>query len=869
MSMAMSEKNRVPEIVEAVKGRSGLFMRYFIFGAVIVMSIVALLVWEEKERTTQNILVRQNSGVVLGSAAIQKQLQRSMSDLLFLADSNEIKEYLATGDPKTLRDLEGELIIFSRGIRLYDQIRFLDETGMEQARVNYANGSPQAVPRSGLQPKGDRTYFAESIVLKPGDIYFSPMDLNVEQGKVEEPLKPMLRLATPVTNASGNRKGIVVLNVFGARLLDDFRSATADIRSSAMLLNSDGYWLVSPDAADEWGFMFKRETTLAKKHPVAWELIRNSDVGQQETGEGLWSWSTVSQLEAFSGIKLSAGSAKSYPWKVVSFVPATTLSAQQSPQLILFILTGLAALCAVGIWSWFHAGSRIKEAFHICQLGQSEAEFRSLFNSMVEGFALHEVITDMHGDVVDYRFIKVNPAFEALTGKTNAEIAGKTLLEVFPNSEKVWIERYGRVALTGVSESFTEFSSETGLWFEVSAYSPAHGQFACVFSDVTANRHLQEQLLQSQKMESIGTLAGGVAHDFNNILTVIMGAGAMLQMKLEGDAELGPFVRQILSSSERAAKLTHNLLAFSRKQTIKPLKVDVNDIVTVMQDFLARIIGEDIALKTVCSSAQLPVCVDRGQIEQVLMNLVVNARDAMPDGGLLLLETSCADSRDHSLELDGCKPGKYALITITDGGIGMDAITVRRIFEPFFTTKEIGYGTGLGLSMAYGIIKQHDGMINVYSEPGDGTVFKIYLPLQGGASYDLPESTQMKLQGGSESILLVEDDPEVRANNSSLLECVGYNVLSASNGEEALKLFERYGGGIALVVLDVIMPGMNGKEVFVLLKVIRPDVKVLFVSGYTAEILNRKGILSEGTNFLPKPLEPHQFLGKVRELLDA
>lgn len=362
----------------------------------------------------------------------------------------------------------------------------------------------------------------------------------------------------------------------------------------------------------------------------------------------------------------------------------------------------------------------------------SEEKYRALFNSMAEGFALHELITNAQGIPVDYRFMEVNPAFERLTGKRKEAIIGKTLLDVFPESEKVWIERYGRVALSGVPESFTEYSKETGHWFEVSAYSPVRGQFACIFIDVTNARNLNDQLRESQKMESVGSLAGGVAHGFNNILTVIMGSSAMLQMKLENDHELAPFVRQIVDSSEQAAELTHNLMLFSSNTATNPLPVDLNDIVSGIREFLRQIVGTGITLETHCCRENVIVSVDRGQIEQVLMNLTTNAREAMPAGGVLRLETSRIAIENRMPDPEGCGHGGYVLLKISDCGIGMDAETCSRIFDPFFTTKERASGAGLGLSMAYGIIKQHKGTITVHSEPGIGTEFFICLPLHSG-----------------------------------------------------------------------------------------------------------------------------------------
>ena len=387
--------------------------------------------------------------------------------------------------------------------------------------------------------------------------------------------------------------------------------------------------------------------------------------------------------------------------------------------------------------------------------------------------------------------------------------------------------------------------------------------------DVTIVKTLEEHIRQSQKLDSIGALAGGVAHDFNNILTVIIGAITLLKMDSVDIPEQKRLISQISSSAERACKLTQSLLAFSRRQSINKQSENLGDIVKIMQDFLRRIIGEDILLTTYHPDEALMVMVDRGQIEQVLMNLAANARDAMTHGGVLSIGVSRVESDGSKIELDGCLPGDYALITVSDTGDGMDGTTLQRIFEPFFTTKVMGKGTGLGLSIAYGIIRQHDGVINVYSEPGEGATFKIYLPLKQQREISASTESMKHLPGGSETILMVEDDPEVLALNKGLLERAGYLVLSALDGVAALELFRQRSGTIALVVLDVVMPGMNGKELYEKLKAYKNDVKVLFASGYTADILNRQGVIQAGSNFISKPVNPAAFLGRVRMLIDV
>ncbi|OLC08399.1 MAG: hypothetical protein AUH41_08365 [Gemmatimonadetes bacterium 13_1_40CM_66_11] len=385
--------------------------------------------------------------------------------------------------------------------------------------------------------------------------------------------------------------------------------------------------------------------------------------------------------------------------------------------------------------------------------------------------------------------------------------------------------------------------------------------------DVTDQRRLQQQLTQSQKMEAIGRLAGGVAHDFNNLLTVITSYSDLVYQDLPPDDPRRDDVDQVRKAADGAAALTRQLLAFSRQQVLEPKVIDLNSVVDNLKKILQRVIGEDVELTTVLAAELAAVKADVSQIEQILMNLAVNARDAMPTGGKLTIETTNVDyDPERQQRSDGST--EFVMLAVTDTGTGMDEATKARIFEPFFTTKQPGKGTGLGLATVYAIVTQAGGFIWVYSELGHGTSFKIYLP-QVDAVATTAAVARVDLPRGTETVLLVEDAAAVRAVARQVLQRQGYNVLEASDGEDALHLAARYQGTIDLVLTDVVMPRAGGRELAERLLTVRRDTRVLYMSGYTDDSVVRHGILEGGVAYLQKPFSPEGLARKVREVLDA
>jgi PAS domain S-box-containing protein len=473
-----------------------------------------------------------------------------------------------------------------------------------------------------------------------------------------------------------------------------------------------------------------------------------------------------------------------------------------------------------------------------------------------------------------YRMVSVNPAFAASTGLHAERIIGKTFDAVFPTPE-VGLGHFGQAIRErrGVRWEETVELPNGRRTGEISVTPVFDSNGRCTHlvgavHDITERRQLEAQLLQAQKMESVGQLAGGIAHDFNNLLTVINGLAELVLDKvhegtLDGvDADLD----EIRRAGERAAGLTRQLLAFSRKQIMRPQVMNLSAVVSDLAKMLQRLLGEDIEL-TIAATAPAFVHADRGQIEQVITNLSVNARDAMPQGGALAIEVNSETIDDEGSTI--AEPGMFVTLVVRDTGTGMDEDTRRQIFEPFFTTKGAGKGTGLGLSTVYGIVKQSNGHIRVDSEVGRGARFTIYLPqAKDAAAAQLRESVPSE-QGGTETVLIVEDVIGVRHLMTRVLESAGYTVLSAGTGVEAIAVLDGYPHRVDLLITDVVMPGMSGRELAERVCATRPELQMLYMSGYTDDVVLRHIVLEQGTPFISKPFTKAQLLSMIRQLLGA
>ena len=518
-------------------------------------------------------------------------------------------------------------------------------------------------------------------------------------------------------------------------------------------------------------------------------------------------------------------------------------------------------------------------------LRAGETRLRSIFQAAPVGIGTVIPETEQDGRITARVICDANERLCRMTGYSEDEIKGMEASDMYETPdeyERVGRELYAQIRETGRGKVESRWRRKDGsvIDIELSA-APFNagdwsGGITFIIMDITQLKNaeaeqekLETQLRQSQKMEAIGQLTGGIAHDFNNLLQIINGFGDMIKDELDMNHPARPSLNEILNAGERAAKLIRQLLAFSRQQVMQMEHLSLNDLIQRLIEMIQRMIGEHIELEFIPGRNLGVVRGDAGQIEQVIINLCINARDAMPEGGRLMIETSNVFINGEYCQTHlEAQPGRYVLICITDNGVGMDEATQARIFDPFFTTKTFGQGSGLGLSTAYGIIRQHEGNINVYSEPGRGTLFKIYMPISERRAAEVGREIPSKARGGDETILIAEDDQMVRALMQTILERAGYTTLTAENGEAAIDTIKARKDEIDMAILDVVMPKKSGKAVFDHIQQIKPSMAVLFASGYSENAIHTNFILETGLELIQKPFASGQLLHKTRQLLD-
>lgn len=888
------------------------FLCLFLPLALISGGIVAFLYFQETQSRQMALKIKETSRLNTQKEVISRYIQAIATDVLTISKHYELRMMLDSNASRYRESLAQEFLWFSRIKKIYDQIRYIDAHGMERLRINFNGGAPSIVPLKELQPKGERYYFRDTFQLAEGEVFVSPFDLNIEHGRIERPIKPMIRFGTPVFDGEGNKRGIVLLNYLGAHLLNTLGTFAERRMGNLLLLNSAGYFLRGAERDDEWGFMYgdKKDRTLAQAYPGAWHAISRAETGQFLNADGMYTFTTIrpftaAQVSSTGSAEPYTPSAKllegtEYYWKLVSHIPPGLLHLESSPRLSRTLAIYAVMLVVLVFGSGFVAytgakrrqaedevrhhrdylkqlvDQRTTELTHVNrqlqrdinerkqverQLRESEEKYRSMMEAMDdEAYICTE----------DFRIAYMNPAMlkrighNAIGERCHKAIHGLDEQCPWCAHQRVMQGEHVKMEIVCPKNSRIYQVSNSPIFHLDGSISKL-----TIFRDYTEVKKIEAQLQQARKLESVGRLAGGVAHDYNNALSVIIGFAELAINGAMPGSPLWTHLDEILKAAHNAADITRQLLAFARKQSVAPKILSLDSNVEHMLKMLKRLIGEDIDLSWKPGRDLWPVKIDPSQLSLILVNLCVNARDAIKGVGKITIETkNTTFDETYCEDHTGFTPGDFARLAVSDDGCGMDKQILENIFEPFFTTKQVDQGTGLGLSTVYGIVKQNNGFINVYSEPDRGTTISIYLPRHEGAIAQIPEiDTKDIPTGRGEAILLVEDDPSILKLARRMLDLLGYTVLAAHTPMEALRLAGEYTDTIHLLVTDVIMPEMDGRKLAEKMASLCPEIKHLFMSGYTADVISHRGMLNDGVHLLQKPFSRKDLALAVRRAL--
>ncbi len=818
-----------------------------------------------------------------------------VSDLVYLASHPVLHEVLESSTPKPYHKLSRVFLSLCESSTLYDQIRYIDKTGVERARVNLGEGRPFIVADEELQDKSKRYYFTDIYELEPGKIYVSPMDLNIERGEIEQPLKPMIRFGTPVADCEGRKKGIILFNYLGSVLIRNLDTECMDSDGITMLLNSEGYWLKSSDPDDEWGFMYddRKDRTLSQRDSTAWQEIQSQESGQFRNHEGIYTFTIVKPLS--NSMLSSSGTNKAfkksdfqfsgedYHWKIVSLVPAHKLGQRVGATLFRWLpIYGIVILLLYFISRYLarvivnrqlaQDGLEMRVREGTVQLKVSKEALIERYKELNCLYGISQIAAQPHislekilQGVVDlippgWQYPEVTCARIMLediqvTTKTFTETGWKQSTDITIRGKKAGMIDIFYLEEKPELDEGPFLKEERNLIKGIAEY----------LATITERKHLQELESRAERLATAGTIAGQVAHDFNNLLAPIMAYPEFISDELPQNHKARPYLEDIENAAKKIADINQDLLTLGRRGHYSLEVLDLNRVASnVVKEMDSQI--NTITYKMNLCKDLMNIKGGSAQLHRAISNLLVNARDALQDTGTIFVETENYYADDTLVAYIRIPKGEYVKLTISDTGCGIPDGIIQKILDPFFSTKTTDKerGSGLGLSVVDSVIKDHNGYLDVSSIVGQGTSFYLYFPV---TREEADESESIRVIGGTESVLIIDDD-EIQCDVSTrLLETLGYKVSVVESGEKAIEFLRE--NPQDLLILDMIMPsGIDGSETYRRILEFAPNQRAIIVSGFS-----ESGRVSEAQKlgagaFVKKPVTKSTIGAAVRTELD-